>query len=123
MDPYLLIAVLHVALIVPFLLWVGFNRAATPDWVYSVLLGVGLIVLIYHGYKAVGRWFAKSPVLWINVIHVLFIAPLMIWIGYYEKKTERAAYEMLLLVAFGALGYHLYKMVVISQTFIKAPEV
>ena len=123
MDPYLLIAVLHVALIVPFLLWVGFNRAATPDWVYSLLLGVGLIVLIYHGYKAVGRWFAKSPVLWINVIHVLFIAPLMIWIGYYEKKTERAAYEMLLLVAFGALGYHLYKMVVISQTFIKAPEV
>lgn len=123
MDVYLLIGVLHVVLIVPFLLWIGFNRAATPDWVYSVLVGMGLIVLIYHAYKAVGRWFAKSQFLWINVIHVLFIAPLLIWIGYYEKKTERPAYDMLLLVAFGALGFHLYKLVVVSQTFIKAPEV
>ena len=47
----------------------------------------------------------------------------MIWIGYYEKKTERPAYDMLLLVAFGALGFHLYKLVVVSQTFIKAPEI
>lgn len=123
MDPYLLIGVLHIVLIVPFLLWIGFNRAATPDWVYSVLVGVGLIVLIYHAYKAVGRWFAKSQFLWVNVIHVLFVAPLLIWIGYYEKKTERPAYDMLLLVAFGALGFHLYKLVVVSQTFIKAPEV
>lgn len=123
MDSYLLIAVLHVALIVPFLLWVGFNRAATPDWVYSVLVGVGLLVMIYHGFKAVGRYFAKSPVLWINVIHVLFVAPLLLWIGYYEKKTERPAYDMLLIVAFGALGYHLYKLIVVSQTFVKAPEI
>lgn len=123
MDPYLLIAVLHVAFIVPFLLWIGFNRAATPDWVYSVLVGMGLLVLVYHGYKAVGRWFAKSQFLWVNVIHVLFVAPLLIWIGYYEKKTERPAYDMLLLIAFAALGYHLYKMVVISQTFIKSSEI
>jgi hypothetical protein len=123
MDPYLLIAVLHVALIAPFLLWVGFNRAATPDWVYSFLVGMGLLVLIYHAYKAVGRWFAKSPVLWINLIHVLFVAPLILWIGYNGKKTERPAYDMLLIVAFGAFGYHLYKLVVVTQTFVKAPEV
>ena len=122
MDPYLLIAVLHVAFIAPFLLWVGFNRAATPDWVYSFMVGMGLLVLIYHAYKAVGRWFAKSPVLWINLIHVLFVAPLILWIGYHEKKTERPAYDMLLIVSFGAFGYHLYKMVVISQTFITGPE-
>jgi uncharacterized membrane protein len=122
MDPYLLIAVLHVAFIAPFLLWVGFNRAATPEWVYSFMVGLGLFVLIYHAYKAVGRWFAKSPVLWINLIHVLFVAPLILWIGYYGKKTERPAYDMLLIVAFGAFGYHLYKMVLISQTFVKGSE-
>ena len=123
MDPYLLIGVLHVVLIVPFLLWVGFNRAATPGWVYPVLVGLGLLVFLYHGYKAVGRYFAKSPFTWVNIIHVLFVAPLLIWIGYYEKKTERPAYDMLLLVAFGAFGFHLYKLVVISQTFIKSPEI
>ena len=123
MDSFLLIGVLHVVLFVPFLLWIGFNRAATPDWVYKVLFGFGILVLLYHGYKAVGRYFAKSPVIWVNIIHVLFVAPLLIWIGFYEKKTERPAYDMLLIVAFGAFGYHLYKLIVVSQTFVKSPEV
>ena len=123
MDSFLLIGILHVVLIVPFLLWIGFNRAATPDWVYKVLFGFGILVLLYHGYKAVGRYFAKSPVIWVNIIHVLFVAPLLMWIGFYEKKTERPAYDMLLIVAFGAFGYHLYKLVVVSQTFVKSPEV
>ena len=123
MDSFLLIGILHVVLIVPFLLWIGFNRAATPDWVYKVIFGFGILVLLYHGYKAVGRYFAKSPVIWVNIIHVLFVAPLLMWIGFYEKKTERPAYDMLLIVAFGAFGYHLYKLVVVSQTFVKSPEV
>ena len=123
MDSFLLIGVLHVFLFVPFLLWIGFNRAATPDWVYKVLFGFGILVLLYHGYKAVGRYFAKSPVIWVNIIHVLFVAPLLMWIGFYEKKTERPAYDMLLIIAFGAFGYHLYKLIVVSQTFVKSPEV
>ncbi|NBO69973.1 MAG: hypothetical protein EBU66_06110 [Bacteroidetes bacterium] len=123
MDTYLLIGILHVVLIVPFLLWIGFQRAATPEWVYHVLFGTGLLILAYHGFKAVGRFFAKSQFLWVNVIHVLFVAPLLIWIGYHAKKTERPAYDMLLIVAFGAFGYHLYKLVVISQTFVKTHEV
>lgn len=123
MDPYLLIAILHVVLIVPFLLWIGFQRAATPEWVYHVLFGTGLLIFAYHGFKAVGRFFAKSQFLWVNVIHVLFIAPLLLWIGYHAKKTERPAYDMLLIVAFGAFGYHLYKLVIMSQTFVKSNEV
>lgn len=122
MDAYFLVAIFHVAVIVPLLLWVGFNRAATPEWLYSVLFGLGILVLVYHSYKAVSRLIAASPVVWINLIHVLLIAPLLIWIGYYAKRTERPAYDMLLIVAFGAFGYHLYKLVVMSQTFVKAHE-
>lgn len=123
MDIYLLIAILHVVVIVPFLLWVGFNRAATPDWVYQVLFGSGILIILYHGFKAIGRYFAKSPVLWVNLIHVFLVAPLLLWIGYHEKKTERPAYDMLLIMAFGAFGYHLYKLIVVSQTFMKSPEI
>lgn len=122
MDTYLLIGILHVVVIVPFLLWVGFNRAATPDWVYHVLFGTGMLIILYHGFKAIGRYFAKSPVLWVNLFHVFLVAPLLLWIGYHEKKTERPAYDMLLIAAFGAFGYHLYKLIVVSQTFIKSPE-
>ena len=122
MDAHLLIGVLHLALIVPFLLYVGFNRAATPEWMYSILFGTGIIILVYHGYKAAIRIMAASPVVWVNLIHVLLVAPLLIWIGYYAKRTERPAYEMLLIAAFGALGYHLYHLVVISQTFVGSHE-
>jgi len=45
------------------------------------------------------------------VIHVLLIAPLLLYIGYHQKETPRQAYEMLLLLAFGALGYHLFSLV------------
>jgi hypothetical protein len=122
MDAFFLIVILHVTVIVPFFLWVGFNRAATPEWMYSVLFGTGIIVLLYHSYKAIARLLAASPVVWINLIHVFLIAPLLLWIGYYAKRTERPAYDMLLLTAFGALGFHLYKLIVISQTFVITKE-
>ena len=122
MDAFFLVALLHVIVIVPFLLWVGFNRAATPDWMYSVLFGTGLIVLLYHSYKAISRLIAASPVIWINLIHVFLVAPLILWIGYYAKRTERPAYDMLLIAAFGAFGFHLYRLIVMSQTFVHTKE-
>jgi hypothetical protein len=108
--------------IVPFFLWIGFNRAATPEWMYSVLFGTGIIILLYHGYKLISRLIAASPIIWVSLIHVFLIAPLILWIGYYGKRTERPAYEMLLIAAFGALGYHLYKLIVITQTFVHTKE-
>jgi len=123
MDAFFLIAILHVVVIVPFLLFVGFNRAATPEWVYNVLFGTGILVLVYHSYKAITRILAASPFLWINLIHVLLIAPLLIWIGYHGKRTERPAYDMLLIAAFGAFGFHLYRIIVMSQTFVKSREI
>ena len=123
MDAFFLIVILHVTVIVPFLLWIAFNRAATPEWMYSVLFGVAILVLVYHTYKAISRLITGSTAVWMNLIHVLLVAPLLLWIGYYGKRTERPAYDMLLIAAFGAFGYHLYKLVVISQTFVKTHEV
>jgi hypothetical protein len=122
MDAFFLIVILHVVVIVPFLLWVGFNRAATPEWAYNVLFGSGLLILVYHSYKALPRLMIGSMDAWKNLIHVLIAAPLFLWIGYHGKRTERPAYDMLLVAAFGAFGFHLYKLIVLSQTFIKSNE-
>jgi hypothetical protein len=122
MDPYFLIAILHVMVIAPVLLWVGFNRAATPEWLYSVLFGTGILVLVYHSYKSIVRLLANSPAVWVNLIHVLIVAPLLLWIGYYGKRSERGAYDMLLIIAFGAFGYHLYRLVVLSQIYSRREE-
>lgn len=39
----------------------------------------------------------------------------MIYIGYMSKKTPRPAYELLGLITFAALGYHLYSVVLMTQ--------
>lgn len=121
-DKYLLVAIFHVAVVAPLLLFVGFNRSATPEWVYNLLTGLGVLILVYHGYKAVGRLAAKSPYAWVNLIHALLVAPLFLWIGYNGKKTGRGPYDMLLLVAFAAFCFHLYKIIVMSQTFVNPIE-
>ena len=119
MDKHLLLALFHIVLVVPFFLYIGFQRAATPEWVYNVLFGLGLFILAYHGVMAGIRLLSQSMGAWINVIHALIVAPLMIYIGYYGKKTPRPAYEMMLMVAFAALGYHLQSLIVATQTFMK----
>jgi hypothetical protein len=97
-------------------LFVGFQRADTPEWLYNVLFGLGILIVIYHGIKAMIRYYSKSLLLWINIIHALLIGPLLIWIGFFGKKTQRPAYELLIIAGFGALGYHLKNIIVRTQT-------
>jgi hypothetical protein len=123
MDVYPLIAIAHLAVIVPLLLYVGFNRAATPEWIYAVLFGLGILVLAYHGYRGFARWAAGSQLVWIHAVHVALVAPVLLWIGYNGKKTERPAYEILLMLAFAALGHHMYKLIVVAQTYVKPAEI
>ena len=101
---------------VPLFLYVGFQRAATPEWLYNGLFGLGLLLLVYHGAKGFIRLIAKSGMAWINLIHAFLIAPLLIYIGYFGKKTERPAYELLLMAGFAALGYHVKSLIVLSNT-------
>jgi hypothetical protein len=119
MDIHLLLAVFHIFFVVPLFLYIGLQRAATPEWLYTVVYGLGLLLLVYHGSKAVIRYNAGSSGAWINAFHALLIAPLLIWIGYYGKKTERPAYELLLIAGFGALGYHLKTLAAATNTLIK----
>ena len=108
---HLILALFHILAVVPLFLYVGIQRAATADIVYTVLLVLGIIITGYHGYKAFIRFHSGSPYLWVNMIHFLYIGPLIAYIGYKQKDTPRSAYEVLLLVAFAALGYHLYNLV------------
>ncbi len=118
----MIISIFHIACIVPLLLFVGFKRADTPEWLYHVLFGLGILVVVYHGIKAMMRYYSKSLVFWVNIIHVLLVGPLLIWIGYFGKKTQRPAYEMLLITGFGALGYHLKNMIIRTQVITKVED-
>ena len=111
MDSHLLLALFHIFAVVPLFLYVAISKANTATAVYGFLLILGAVIFLYHGYKAWKRFVAGSPGLWVNVIHVFYVAPLLMYIGYREKDTPRYAYELLALVGFAALGYHMYNLI------------
>jgi len=116
MNPHIALSLFHLLIVVPLLLYIGFQRTDTPSWIYYAIGSIGAIIFFYHGFRLVQRLAASSPNAWINAIHVLLIAPLLMYLGFHQKESPRAAYELLLLLAFGALGYHLFSLVRRLQT-------
>lgn len=110
-DTHFWLSIMHLLFVVPLFLYVGFTRAETPRWLYLALLVIGLIVLVYHGFKLIVRLSTRSGYSWVNAIHVLLVAPLLIYIGYNKKETPRSSYELLLMAGFAAGGYHLFSLV------------
>jgi hypothetical protein len=46
------------------------------------------------------------------MMHILVIAPLLIYIGKNDYSSPKWSFEILALLAFAALGYNLYKVVI-----------
>jgi len=90
-------------------------RGLAPPWVYQALLGLGIVLLIYQLYKVIIKWRANSLSVWVNIIHVFFVAPLLIYIGKNAYDTPRWAFELLAMLSFSALGYHVYQFVLAVQ--------
>jgi hypothetical protein len=97
----------HLLGVVPFLFYVALSRSAMPDMVFYVLIALGAILTLYHGAKGIYRWYTGSSYWWVYAIHALFVGPLLLYIGLKQKTAPRASYEVLMLFAFAALGYHL----------------
>lgn len=111
MDTHLLLSLFHIFAVVPFFLFIALNRAATSTFVFQIAFVIGVVILLYHAYKAFLKWKAGSQSLWINLLHFLWVGPLLIYIGYQKQNTPRAGYELLALTGFGALGYHTYNLI------------
>jgi len=108
MDTHTLINLLHIFVIVPFLLYVSIMKTDIPEQVSYFLMGLGGFVTVYHAYKLFIRFKMNSGFAWINAIHALYVGPLLFYIGYKQKDTPRSAFELLMLLAFAAGGYHIY---------------
>lgn len=118
-DVHMILSLFHLVMVVPLLLFVGYQRADTPRWVYVSLLSIGLVVMGYHGFRFITRY-GRSVLAWVHGLHLLIVGPLLCYIGYYGRDTPRFAYELLLILAFGAGGYHLFQLVKGLEAF---PEV
>ena len=114
MNHHTTLSLFHIFLVVPFLLYVAILRSSIPQWVFYMLTVLGLVILVYHTYKIVLKW-STSPSVWVNIFHVLAVAPLLIYIGTMGMGTPRWAFEVLAMEGFAALGYHLYYLVLNFQ--------
>ena len=104
------VQLIHILAIVPLFLYVGFVRESTPDMVFNILGGMGLVILAYHLYRAFGK-LKENKSAWVNWIHIFLIAPLLLILAYLKKDASRRYFEMLLLLGFAALGYHAFYLI------------
>lgn len=111
LDQHFVLSLIHLLFVVPLFLFVGFKRAATPQWLYMAMFAIGVIILVYHGFKLVVRLKSRSGYAWVNMFHIWTVAPLLLYIGYHKKETPRFAYELLLMLGFAAAGYHMFSIV------------
>jgi hypothetical protein len=116
MDHHVTLALFHILVVSPLLIYIGIKRASTPDFVFTGLIGLSGAIFFYHLYRVYVKLKTGNSSLWINLIHVVLIAPLLFYIGYYEKETLRFAFESLLMLAFAGFGYHTYNLMLLFNT-------
>jgi uncharacterized membrane protein len=111
MDLHKLVHLFHVLVVGILFLFVGINREKTNQYLLRFLLYLGILIIVYHLYKMY-NYLNNGRSYWVNLIHILFVGPLLIYIGYYGEKTSRKFFELLMMLAFASIGYHLYYLFV-----------
>ena len=101
-----LLYLVHILVFATLLGYIGLVRDKLPNFIYPVLLSVGVFVVAYHIYKSL---FKKDA--WVNYIHVIFIGPLLIYIGWNKEKSSTKAFDISIMVAGATFGYHLYRLI------------
>ena len=110
MDKYIILNLFHIFFVSPLLIYIGIQRGGSPEWIYMFLIILSIVVFSYHLFKLYTKLIKGSSGLWVNLMHILLIAPVLFVIGYYGKATIRAFFEVALLLGFAALGYNIYNL-------------
>ena len=111
MNSESIVHLFHVLIIGSLFLYVGIERTNIPTFMFPLLLGLGVIVILYHIFK-VYTYMKLGKGYWVNLIHILLVGPVLVYIGYNGEKTARLYFELLLMLGFAAIGYHGYYMLV-----------
>ncbi len=109
MDSHTLIHIFHIFIVGGLFIYVGMNREKINAALFPVLFYLGIGIIIYHLYK-VYSYLKAGKGIWVSLIHILIVGPLLVYIGYYGANTARKFFELLLMLGFASIGYHLYYM-------------
>ena len=104
---------LHILLIAPLFAYVGYYGANSKAQAFTALMAFGILTLFYHGYKFFAerkeQSIASSYWKAINLFHMVFVAPLLIYIGYMGVDSLPQMFTVLLVLAPLVMLFHLYR--------------
>lgn len=107
MNYNLFIHLFHILFVGVLFLYVGINGIKTPEIILNLLMYLGMIIIIYHSYKAYLKIVVDKSA-WVNYIHIFLIGPLLVIIGLYGYDTSRKYFELLIMAGMASIGYHSY---------------
>jgi hypothetical protein len=107
MNYHNVISLFHIILFGGLFLYVGIKKTNIPNWLFTLLFYLGIVVFFYHIYKVYSK-VKVGKSYWIYLLHIIIIAPLLVWVGYKGKNTSRKYFEILLILGFASIGYHGY---------------
>lgn len=107
MNKLFYVHLFHILLIGGLFIYVGIMKTKIPSWMFPFLTILGVFLIFYHGYKAT-ILLKSRKIPWINLFHLIIVAPLLIYIGINEKNTPYYYFEFLLMLGFASIGYHGY---------------
>mgnify|MGYP001216320357 FL=1 len=115
---------LHVLVINPILIYIGLYAKKSNPMLYPVLLGIGIIGLLYHG----GRMFVSREVTncpeekkeqvktelsylkSVYIMHVAAVVPLFLYVGIRGNKSDVRVFPILLAMGIISDFYHVFRL-------------
>jgi len=97
----------HILIVGSLFLYVAIKGNTIPQLLYPILKYLGIIIILYHCYKAYVK-ITNNKSAWVNYLHIFLIGPLLVIIGYNGKETSRKYYDLLLMAGMASIGYHGY---------------
>jgi hypothetical protein len=114
MNQYAIINLFHIFIVFPalcYLYYLGLKKKLNST-VCRILIFVAVLGIIHHTSLIKQRLNTdQQSKIWVNLIHILIVFPLFIYIGFKCEDIKRPYLEMLLLVAFAAIGYHAFNFI------------
>jgi hypothetical protein len=97
---------LHIFVFVPLLYALYYYRESLSQNICYLLMIIAIAGILYHTNLLYNLPDDKKYKEWVYLLHILVVFPLLFYIGYTYKDTKRKYFEILLIIMFGALGYH-----------------
>ena len=91
----------HVLFSAPVFIFIGHNPEIKKDWLSYLIIGLGLVVVLYHLSRLYNSW-SLGYINWVNVIHALIIGPLLIYAGW-NRNLSYPWNQIFLILGYGAM--------------------